>query len=381
LLYQPQTILEALMYEFIRTGDFARYVFDRDEQALAAGRIMKAILEAKSPRLSDLAQKMPGTPAANYKQIQRFLGQTDTKAALERLFQAEAPFVIGDPTEIPRPEAEKTSYVGTLSDGQTRGFWLLVLATPYRGRAIPCSFVTYSSRTIAEESSSRNLEHFAAFATVKELLGERPLVLDREFSYGLLLENLVAEKINFVIRLKLGSHPPTFLDETGRQIKLVIAQGTRQVYYQLYYQGEVAVNLIGVWKKGLERPLWIMSNLDPDRALEIYLARTKIEESFKDLKNLLCVDKIMNKTRDNMEKMIAMMLITYSVGLLTGEAIRDEMYTDPSGRRRKEWYLFSGLFVLLKQKILLASKARREVMRRVKEAFGLLVFDSVRIPV
>jgi len=356
-------------------------VFDRDEQALAAGRIMKAILEARSPRLSDLAQKMPGTPAANYKQIQRFLGQTDTKAALERLFDAEAPFVIGDPTEIPRPEAEKTSYVGTLSDGQTRGFWLLVLATPYRGRAIPCSFVTYSSRTIAEESSSRNLEHFAAFATVKELLGERPLVLDREFSYGLLLENLVAEKINFVIRLKLGSHPPTFLDETGRQVKLAIAQGARQVYYQLYYRGEVAVNLIGVWKKGLERPLWVMSNLDPDRALEIYLARTKIEESFKDLKNLLCVDKIMNKTRENMEKIIAMVLITYSVGLLTGEAIRDEMYTDPNGKRRKEWYLFSGLFVLLKQKMLLASKARREVMRRVRQAFALLVFDTVRTPV
>ena len=66
--------------------------------------------------------------------IQRFLRQADPKAALLRLFQADAPFVIGDPTEMPRPQARKTSYVGTLKDGTTRGFWLLLLATPYRGR-------------------------------------------------------------------------------------------------------------------------------------------------------------------------------------------------------------------------------------------------------
>ena len=63
--------------------------------------------------------------------IQRFLRQADPKAALLRLSQADAPFVTGDPTEMPRPQARKTSYVGTLKDGTTRGFWLLLLATPY----------------------------------------------------------------------------------------------------------------------------------------------------------------------------------------------------------------------------------------------------------
>lgn len=58
---------------------------------------------------------------------------------------------IGDPTEIERPQAQKTAYVGTLKDGKTKGFWVLVLAAPYRGRAIPCGFVTYSSKTIATQ--------------------------------------------------------------------------------------------------------------------------------------------------------------------------------------------------------------------------------------
>lgn len=74
--------------------------------------------------------------------------------------------------------------------------------TPYQGRAIPCYFVSYSSAIIGAEVSSRNRYHYQAFTEVKELLGEKPLVLDREFSYLELLQALVAEEVNFVIRLK-----------------------------------------------------------------------------------------------------------------------------------------------------------------------------------
>ena len=162
---------------------FAQLLFDSKDLTRQAAVILKAILEAQSPRLSEIAQKMPGTPSANYKQIQRFLAKIDPKSILLRLFQTEAPFVLGDPTEIARPEAWHTAYVGTLSDGKTKGFWLLTLATPFRGRALPFHFVTYSSKTIADEESSRNLKHLKALTTVKDLLGEKPLVFDREFSY------------------------------------------------------------------------------------------------------------------------------------------------------------------------------------------------------
>ena len=137
---------------------------------------------------------MGGNEAANYKCIQRFLDGNDVREVLLRLFREQAAFVIGDPTEMPRPQAKHTEYVGTLSDGETSGYWLLLLATPYHGRAIPCGFVSYSSKTINQEASSRNQHHFSAFAQVKELLGSKPLVLDREFSYLELLENLVTRR-------------------------------------------------------------------------------------------------------------------------------------------------------------------------------------------
>ena len=92
--------------------------------------------------------------------IRRFLKKADWKEALKHLYQEDAEFIIGDPTEMERYKAPKTSYVDTLSDGKTAGYWLMVLSTPFRGRSLPCAFVVYSSRTIGGQVTSRNQEYF-----------------------------------------------------------------------------------------------------------------------------------------------------------------------------------------------------------------------------
>ncbi len=377
---------------------FAQLLFDSKEDAHKGAIILKAILEAQSPRLSDIAQKMPGEPAANYKFIQRFLANTDPQEALLRLFQTDAPFVLGDPTEIPRPEAWKTAYVGTLMDGKTKGFWLLTLATPVRGRALPFHFVTYSSKTIGDEESSRNLKHLRALATVKDLVGEKPLVFDREFSYLELLENLHAERVHFVIRLNWRSHPPELLDAKHQAIGLTIAPEETETYRQLYYKGRVPINVIGVWKKGLCEPLWVMTDLKAEVGLDIYFQRMKIDESFRDLKHLLNLDHLMNKKPHQMEKMIALVMLAYSIGVLTGEAVRDAVYGErlddstkvlpteripdqPHLRQSKKWKQYSGLFILLKQKLELPLKRRRKIYRQVLPVFTRLVQHPVRTPV
>jgi hypothetical protein len=355
--------------------------------------MLQAILEARSPRLSDLSHKMPSSPDAKTKRIQRFLATADPKTALQRLFWEEANFVIGDPTEIERRRARHTDYVGVLKDGKTRGFWLLTLAVPFRGRAIPFSFVCYSSHTINEEASSRNLEHHRAFREVKMLLGESPLVLDREFSYEYLLESLASEELMFVIRLNLGRHPPVLLNDEGRQVKLALKPGRHKVYRRLYYKGNVCVNIAGEWRKGLREPLWIMTNLDPEEGLKIYQERMKIEPAFKDLKSLLCIDKLMNKQQIYMEKMVAMVLIAYCIGLLVGEKVRDILYgrqgdgTREKGRKRKKqrtesrsrkWKQYSGLFVLLKHKIQLSQDVIEKILKEVLKLFRSIAQGFVR---
>jgi hypothetical protein len=386
------------MLKSIPFFQFAQLLFDSQDLARKAAVILKAILEAQSPRLSEIAQKMPGTPDANYKQMQRFLMKIDPKSILVRLFQTDAPFVLGDPTEIPRPEAWRTSYVGTLSDGKTKGFWLLTLATPFRGRALPFHFVTYSSKTIADEESSRNLKHLNALATVKDLLGEKPLVFDREFSYLELLEKLVAERVHFVIRLNLGSHPPQLINATHQSIALTIAPGETEIYRGLRYKGCVPINVIGVWKAGLSEPLWVMTDLQPEAGLQIYFQRMKIDESFRDLKNLLRLDKLMNKKAEHLEKMIALVMLAYSIGVLAGESVRDAIFGEPIKprtrvvpteripdrpdlRQGRKWKLYSGLFILLRQKVDLPVNERRQIFCAVLPIFARLIQHPVRTPV
>jgi len=332
------------MNKFTHLLQFVQQLFDDADTASKAQRIIAGILKAQSPRLSDIARNMPGKEEANYKCIQRFILNTSPQQALLRLFQEYASFVIGDPTEMPRPQAKKSEYVGTLSDGKTSGYWLLILATPFHGRAIPCHFVSYSSKTINAEATSRNRHHFEAFAEIKELLGEKPLVLDREFSYLGLMENLVFEKINFVIRLKEGAK---FTDLEGNLVSMSVKKGETRMINKVFYMGKVFVNLIGIWQEGFSSPLWVMTNLDAHPALDIYLQRMKIEESFRDMKTLLGMQKLMNKRRDYMEKMVALLLIAYAIGLWLGETLRSTLF--PEGTRKHK--LYSGLFVLLKLKL------------------------------
>lgn len=383
------------MNKCINFRRFLRYLLDDEDLAEKGARITKALLEAQSPRMTDISEKMSGKSSSRYKEVQRFLKKADLKEALMRLYQEDAEFVVGDPTEMKRYKAPKTSYVGTLKDGITAGYWLLVLSTPFRGRALPYSFVVYSSRTIGEQCTSRNQEHFRCFNEVKELLGDRPLVLDREFSYEELMEVLCIEHIQFVIRLNLGDQrkQPRLMDADGEPVKLFIRPGETVIRPNVHYLGRVKVNLIGYWQKGLSKPLWVMTSLEPKRGLEIYQKRMKIEQTFRDCKDLLHLTKLMNKKQPLLEQMIALTLLAYVVGVWFGEAIRDVVYgkldiaqvpdallnkpsVDPN--QHPKWLLYSGLFVLLKQKLRLPYRQIEAITIAAASAFGSLVCGNVR---
>jgi hypothetical protein len=380
------------MDKFINFSVFMRYLFDDTKMVEQGSKIIRALLEAQSPRLSNIAEKMRGNSASCYKRIQRFLQKVDMKQVLLRFYHPEAGFVIGDPTEMERSRARKTGYVGTLSDGMTPGYWLLMLSMPFRGRAIPFSFVLYSSRTIAEQVTSRNQEHFRCFEQVKGLLGDRPLVLDREFSYHELLEILTLEHIQFVIRLNEGNRV-RIVDEDGKPVKLLIHPGDTIIRLNVYYLGKVKVNLIGYLQKGLSKPLWVITTLKPEEGLEIYQKRMKIEQTFRDCKDLLHLPKLMNKRQQHLEQMIALTLIAYNLGLWFGEALRDVTYghIKPSQvqlcligklkvdlKKYPKWAIYSGLFVLLKQKLRISRNELRLITQEAEKAFAILIFGNVR---
>jgi len=105
------------MNKFINIRPFMQGLFDDQMTANKAAEIGQAMLAARSLRLTEIAAKMGGNSDASYRRIQRFIKHSDPREALWRLFQERAEFVIGDPTEIARPQAWKTAYVDTLKDG------------------------------------------------------------------------------------------------------------------------------------------------------------------------------------------------------------------------------------------------------------------------
>ena len=174
--------------------------------ATESARIVAGILKGRSPRMSEIAREMTGNEAANYKCVQRFLEAHDPQEVLLRLFREEAPFVIGDPTEMPRPQAKKTEYVGTLSDGETKGYWLMLLATPYHGRAIPCGFV----RLFFEDDQPGC--HFPQSASLCRLRDRSRSCWETGLWCWIgssatwnCSKTWLAEGVNFVIRLKVGA--------------------------------------------------------------------------------------------------------------------------------------------------------------------------------
>jgi len=136
----------------------------------------------------------------------------------------------------------------------------------------------------------------------------------------------------------------------------------------------VEVNLAGKWEKGFQEPMWVISSTDiePSEALEIYGFRMKIEECFRHLKSLLDLDKIMNKKQVNMEKMVALVLLAYSIGLLIGEQIRSRVY---SATKRKQ---YSGLFILLKRSDGKVKRIWKDIMDSAYLIFRTFVFGYVR---
>lgn len=132
--------------------------------------------------------------------------------------------------------------------------------------------------------------------------------------------------------------------------------------------------------------------MDPEAGLALYDQRMKIEICFRDLKSLLHIRKVMNKSQIFLNKMLAIVMLAYAISLLVGEAIRDVQYAQGipqelnllavlSVDKRSRWFLYSGPFLLLKQRYRLHHRILRQIVRAALLIFTQLVLANVRITV
>jgi hypothetical protein len=128
---------------------------------------------------------------------------------------------------------------------------------------------------------------------------------------------------------------------------------------------------------------------------EFVICDQTIEETFRDLKSLLGLTKLMNKQQVYMEKMLALLLLIFTIGLLVGEEIRDFLYGEliteeeqvpkkeripgsPTLKKGRKWMRYSGLFVLLKQKWSLSLEQESLILKSAFDTFLALIQPNVR---
>jgi len=80
------------MNKFTHLLRFVQYLFDDEDTARKAKKIVEGILKAQSPRLSDIAREMSGKEESNYKSIQRFLANNSPQKSLIALVPGRCPF-------------------------------------------------------------------------------------------------------------------------------------------------------------------------------------------------------------------------------------------------------------------------------------------------
>lgn len=134
------------------------------------------------------------------------------------------------------------------------------------------------------------------------------MVLDRGFSWLGLLHALVADDVQFVIRVNVsGPHLLRFTTGEETPIELRVLPGHAGIYSQVCCKGEVSVNVTGIWEAGFRKPLWVMTSLAPETGMAIYRQRMKTELSFGDLKSLLGPVDVMNRHAEATQQALALM--------------------------------------------------------------------------
>jgi hypothetical protein len=246
-------------------------------------QLLEAYFTSRQLRLSALARGAQssghlsqGAYEACYKATQRFLEQVQVEALRQALWRllpsstamkamnttnpvtaasavaAVRPYVLLDITECAAGHY-RSGATRSLShlvcghaqrwqkDGKTKGFWLMVLGSPYQGRMLhqgrmlPFAFGVFSSRPLGQDASSRNLEHQHLLSELREWVQDRIVVADREFSYEELLRLLVEEQMPFVIRLNTGNKvrlttTPDRPGCPGETARLALTQGQTKVW-------------------------------------------------------------------------------------------------------------------------------------------------------
>jgi len=199
------------------------------------------------------------------------------------------------------------------------GYKAIVVAIPFRMRAIPIYFRVYTNEQIQDMVyMSHNTLVWNFLHELKQLqhqaLSKRQRfiwVFDRGKALVKLMIKLKAWKVGFIIRAcrNVGIHVEGYVGQLG--------QFQRRGYFEniVYHKDErIRVNLYCAWDESYDEPMLLVSN-QACNLLLLYSQRMKIEEAFRDLKSLFGFRSLVLKDDSQPRVELLWLMCVMSMGL------------------------------------------------------------------
>jgi hypothetical protein len=187
-------------------------------------------------------------------------------------------------------------------------------------RAVPLAWVVVRKRWFEKHYKSRNDAEERVILCLREVLGEKPwiLVADRGFARADLFAKLRAWRVRFVIRADATTWVKVkgfegILGNIPRESGRVYRYGNAR--YQK--QRKVALSLVVTHQEPAPEP-WYLATSPEERfqAERIYRKRMWIEESFRDAKSHLGLDKFWAAKPERLERMMILVALVMLIATL-----------------------------------------------------------------
>ena len=281
--------------------------------------VLIAISVARTFRINEIASCLPVIVAREKSKQKRFLRFLETPLPLDALKAAWFVSVVSWCCKA----ANDHLYLLVDETKLITGWKALVVAVPFRHRAIPVFWFIYSDQQIRDgiyKSHNEIIQYFCEFVYQEALdvvskHQQRPvLVFDRGFARArYVIKFLKARDILFVMRVP--RHVGMTLDGSLKKLDDLADGWYPHILYQA--QEQIPVQLYIIRDKAFKDPMYLISNrLSGHQIHHCYKRRMQIEHGFRDIKSCFGFGKLVLKKPTQTRLEVLWLAACLSYGLL-----------------------------------------------------------------
>lgn len=290
--------------------------------------LVEAMLKVEAVAVTTVGREVLGVSKARYgiKRLDRFLANLGIEI---RLIQRS----------IARSLAKRSKKTWLIALDWTSlakdKFTLLTASIIVRGRSIPIFWITVSSK---ELKNRKALLVRTALRQLKQIIPEtkRAIILaDRQFGNSVMVRCVSDYKFYFVLRCRANIYVKS-AQFRGNFYNLNVHSGRIRVLREanLTRGKPTTVTAVATWQRCQKEPWYLVTNLErrPTEAISLYGKRFRIEESFRDKKEMrfgLKLNALSLKSAERFDRMLLLIVLSYIIWLAVGEwAVQTGRYRD-----------------------------------------------------